>query len=438
MPPLPRPQTCRVDEVLRDLAAAARVEKGLPSRLAGLDQRLLHAAVEDTRQLLQAVLFRFGARVGQCVAHDRRRRNMLTACGWIEVRRVYCPGTAESAVFPLDRALGLEHGATPAARDAIVRCATLCGSFAEGRSMLLRLTPIRIAIATVRAITLRVGQKTLARQNHPVPDIRPPEAAPLPGDSRRLFPTTRTMYIMLDGTGVPCTKKDTAGVAGRQPDGSAGTRELKVGVVGYYAWLDEDQRPVPERRSLSHVVAAAEASDFGTLLRRTADNRGYGAAPRVQVVGDGADWIAGIARTCFPDAIFTADFYHACQHLHAFCLERHLPDHATRREYRRLKGLLFRQGARALIRRIRQVHADFLVVSPAARKELAYFEKRAHAMRYALYRKHGLYIASSHAEAACRTNVVRRCKQAGMHWRYSNAERVCAILAALRSLSFAA
>jgi hypothetical protein len=59
-------------------------------------------------------------------------------------------------------------------------------------------------------------------------------------------------------------------------------------------------------------------------------------------------------------------------------------------------------------------------------------------MRYALYRKHGLYIASSHAEAACRTNVVRRCKQAGMHWRYSNAERVCAILAALRSLSFAA
>lgn len=432
MPALPRPKTCCVDAVLRDLAAAARVEKALPQSLRGLDQRLLNAAREDVRNLLQAVLCRWGRRFGTPPVHDRRRRNMLTACGWIEVERNYCPSEYGPS-FPLDAVLGIEQGATPAARDAVVRCATLGGSFAEGRGLLVSLTPIRIATATVRTMTLRVGQKTLDRQNHPPQDIRLSEPPPLPGDTRRLFPTRRTMFVMMDGTGVPCTQADTAAVAGKGPDGAAKTRELKVGVIGYYAWLDAEERPVPERGSVTHLVAAAEAADFGALLRRHANSRGYGAAPRVQVVGDGADWIANIARLCFPDAVFTADFYHACQHLHAFCLELQRSDDDQRREYRRLKGILFRKGAQTLICQLRKTHAATLATTPAARHELAYFEKRAPAMRYALFRKHGLYIASSHAEAACRTDVVRRCKQAGMHWRHHNAIRISAILARLRS-----
>jgi hypothetical protein len=391
---LPHPETCSINAVLRDLAAACRSENGLPQALRGLDQRLLHAAIDDARRLLQAVLCRCARRDGTRPAHDRRRRNMLTACGWIAVERNYCPSNHETA-FPLDAVLGLEQGATPAARDAVVRCATLGGSFAEGRGLLVSLTPIRIATATVRAITLRVGQKTLDLQNHPPQDIRQPEPPPRPGDARRLFPTRRTMFIMMDGTGVPCTQADTANVAGKGPDGSAKTRELKVGVIAYYAWLDAEERPVPERGSATHVVAAAEASDFGVLLRRHAISRGYGTAPRVQIVGDGADWIATIARVCFPDAIFTADFYHACQHLHAFCLELQHSDDDRRREYRRLKGILFRHGAQPLIRHLRQKHAATLATAPAARHELAYFEKRAHAMRYGLFRKHGLYIAST-------------------------------------------
>ena len=287
---MPRPETCSVDTVLRDLAAACRADKGLPQMLRGLDQRLLHAAIEDARRLLQAVLCRCARRGSAHQAHDRRRRNMLTACGWIAVERNYCPSNHETA-FPLDAVIGLEQGATPAARDAVVRCATLGGSFAEGRGLLVSLTPIRIATATVRAMTLRVGQKMLDRQNHPSQDIRQPEPPPQPDDARRLFPTRRTMFIMMDGTGVPCTPADTANVAGKGLDGSAKTRELKVGVIGYYAWLDAEERPVPERRSVTHVVAAAEASDFGALLRQHAISRGYGTAPRVQVVGDGADWI---------------------------------------------------------------------------------------------------------------------------------------------------
>jgi hypothetical protein len=444
---LPRPETRQVEEVLQNLAAECASGKTLPTRLAGLDQRLLTAAVADVRQMLQKVLCRFGKRVTDRPAHDYRSRNMLTACGWIKVLRGYCPSTdthphgkrsAAAPPFPLDATLGLEYGATPAARDAVARCATLCGSFAEGRDMLVRLTPLRIGISTLRAMALYTGQKALDRQEKPAPDIRPPKPVPTASEHRPVFPITRTMFIMMDGTGVPCTKMDTAQIAGRGPDGVAGKRELKVGIIGYYSWLDYLERPIPEPGSTTHIISAAEAGDFGTLLRRAADSRGYGSALRVQIVGDGADWIANIALQNFRDATFTADFYHACEHLHALCLELHLTDEATRQAYRRLKSLLFRRGASALLRRFTVQYASTLRRSSIAKKELAYFQKRTQAMRYALFRKQGLYIASGHAEAACRTDVVRRCKQAGMHWRHHNAARICAILASLRSHSFAA
>lgn len=445
---LPCPETSRVENVLQDVAAACATGEVLPPSLAYLDRRLLEASAEDARRLLQAVLQLFGRYAPGRKMHDCRNRNMLTACGWIEVPRAYCrPRPSihsahrkhskwEPGVFPLDAVIGLDHGATPAARDAVARCAALCGSMAEARGMLSHLTPVRIATTTVRAMALRAGQKVLDQQENPQPDIRPPQAQPRAGDKRRVFPVTRTMYIMMDGTGVPCTEADTAQVKGRVSDGKAGTREIKVGIIGYYSWLDPLERPVPEPGSASHVVAAVEASDFGTLLRKAAISRGYGTAPRVQVVGDGADWIANIAAQAFPGAIFTADFYHACEHLHALCLQLRFPEDQLRSQYRKLKGLLYRYGAHSLIRQLHKKHSSTLMASPDVKKELAYFEKRVPAMRYGEFRKQGLYIGSGHAEAACRTDVVRRCKQAGMHWRYHNAVRICAIEASLRSGSF--
>lgn len=449
VPMLPLPETRQVEDVLQNLAAECAHSNVLPPSLADLDRRLLSAAAEDTRRLLQAVLQRFGRYAPGRRMHDCRKRNMLTACGWIEVARAYCrprrhiaalahrkDRTPTPCVFPLDAALGLERGATPAARDSVARCAALCGSLAEARGMLAHLTPIRIATATLRTMALRTGQKALDLQENPPLDIRPPQAPPAPGDTRRVFPVARTMYVMMDGTGVPCTEADTAHVKGRASDGTAGKREVKVGIIGYYAWLDPLERPVPEPASVTHVVSIAGATDFGILMRKAAISRGYATAPRVQVVGDGADWIANIARHAFPKAIFTADFYHACEHLHALCLQLQFPDDQVRRKYRRLKGILFRHGAQSLIRHLNKVHAPVITASIPAQKEIAYFQKRIPAMRYGEFRKQGLYIASGHAEAACRTDVARRCKQAGMHWRHQNAVRICAILAALRSGSF--
>ncbi len=126
---------------------------------------------------------------------------------------------------------------------------------------------------------------------------------------------------------------------------------------------------------------------------------------------------------------------HACEHLHLCCQNLGLPPEASGEKYRFLKGLLYRCGATAVIKRLETRYLQPLAASSAANKELDYLRKRHQNMRYGKLRKEGLFIASGHVEAAARVLVVRRCKQAGMHWRHKNAIRISAILAHFRSVA---
>ena len=54
-------------------------------------------------------------------------------------------------------------------------------------------------------------------------------------------------------------------------------------------------------------------------------------------------------------------------------------------------------------------------------------------MQYGKLRKEGLLIGTGHIEAAIRVLIVRRTKQAGMHWRLANATYIAAYHAMLRS-----
>lgn len=47
---------------------------------------------------------------------------------------------------------------------------------------------------------------------------------------------------------------------------------------------------------------------------------------------------------------------------------------------------------------------------------LGYFEHNAHRMRYAHFRKLGMFTGSGAVEAGCKTIVAQRCKLSGMRW----------------------
>lgn len=96
------------------------------------------------------------------------------------------------------------------------------------------------------------------------------------------------------------------------------------------------------------------------------------------------------------------------------------------------RAVLRRHGGASLLKHLRK-RFESLPADHPAWDELGYFEKRKDNMRYGEYRKQGLFIGSGVVEAACRTDVARRCKQSGMHWRFHNAAAICALTARFRS-----
>lgn len=409
---------------MRVIESGAVDEQGFPLALRELDRDLADAAGRDMRVLMSAVLSHYGNRK-TVAAHGYRTRQILTCFGWVPVHYAYVRDASTSALL---NALGVVTKCTTTARDWVVRCATLCGSFAEGSTMLGQLTSMNVSVSKLRAMALEYGEECLLSQEKAVRDVRSyPERVPKDGETE----TARTLFCMLDGTGAPCTKKDTAEIKGKH--GEAGTRQIRVAMFGEYEWLDKRGRPSPFKDSFSYAVSGEEISEVAALVRKLGVARGYGMAPRMQCVADGEVALEKALRDSFPDAVFTNDFMHACSYLHTCCENLGLSEKDTGKEYRFLRGLLYRWGASSVIKRLENRYAEPLSSSLEAAKALDYIRKREDNMQYGQLRKEGFFIASGHIEAAARVIVVRRCKQAGMHWRHQNAIRISAILAHLRS-----
>ncbi len=455
-----------VEDALLDLRAAAAGcgPAAFPPGLGRIDELIERAARKDMADLLAAVLGALGRAAPHGAPDGFRETGADTLFGHVRFACAYYGPDPESmtrqarrareraaakgkrlgknggfprtggagAAFPLRDALGLGDGMTPALADRLQRAAVTAGSFAEGAALLALLSAVRLSESTFRRRALAAGGRALEAQESPAAWVPEPllPAWLLAATS----PAVPTLYVTLDGTGVPCVKKDMRGVRGRGPDGRAKTREVKVGVVGTFRRLDRKGCPVRDPGCESHIVSPKTAPEFGSLLRRLALSRGLGSGRfRIQVVGDGADWIANIVKNAFPgaDVIFTCDFYHACEHLRAF-LGLALPPTELRKAFGTARAVLRRHGGASLLKHLRS-RCPSLPPEHPAWEQLDYFEKRKGNMRYAEYRKQGLFIGSGVVEAACRTDVARRCKQSGMHWRFLNAAALCALAARFRS-----
>ena len=66
-------------------------------------------------------------------------------------------------------------------------------------------------------------------------------------------------------------------------------------------------------------------------------------------------------------------------------------------------------------------------------REMGYFTKNKERMRYAEFRKRGLFVGSGVVEAGCRTVVAQRLKQSGMHWTVKGAENIIALRCSILS-----
>lgn len=347
-----------------------------------------------------------------------RPKVMETLFGPITIYRDYfCqPGTGEGRA-PFDEQLGLSEGYSPGLAKMMGRAGAR-HSYESGAEDLRHYAGVDIeARALARMVNLLGPQMEAARRSGDLP--HEPAAVPV-------------MYVEADGTGVPMTRRELAARKGKGEDGSAKTRESKVGCVFTQHISDAEGHPLRDPFSTTYVANFQPAEDFGLRLRQEAFRRGMAAAQEIVFLGDGAPWVWELARVNFPQATCILDFYHASEHLSSLAdsLWGEGSEMAARKS-RQWASLLKEDGIDLLIGQVRDALPDDAARRAEIQKQLAYFEKNRSRMFYGTFRSKGYFIGSGVVEAGCKTVVGQRLKNSGMFWSLKGAQNVLTLRTAL-------
>jgi len=240
------------------------------------------------------------------------------------------------------------------------------------------------------------------------------------------------LYVSCDGTGTPMRREELQGVAGRQPDGSARTREAKLGCVFTQTARDEQGRPLRDPNSTSYVGTYQGCRDLGVQLHQEARRRGLDRAQQVVFIGDGAAWVWENCRLTFPDAVEILDFYHASEHVGQLAAAIHDDDPTQAAEYRSRWCRDMKQSSPAALLAETRILLDAHPGWPSNKREaieqqIHYLESHATRTHYGRYQANGWFIGSGVIEAGCKTVVGRRLKQSGMFWSKTGAEDILSL-----------
>ena len=229
--------------------------------------------------------------------------------------------------YPADAALGLEGAYTP----ALARLICLEGAdetgYPKAERHLAETGGIQVSARQIQRVAQRVGRDAQVWQER--------EAQPGRCDAP-------VMYVSADGTGLPMRPKELAGRKGKQPDGTAKTRQVYLGCVFTQHRTDKKGHPVRDYESTTYVSSFQSIDLFGPILRQDALRRGLGTAGKVVLLIDGAKGLENMGKDCFKDSVQIVDFYHAVEHaglvLDALLGKNH-PEHKVR-QHRWAKRLL--------------------------------------------------------------------------------------------------
>lgn len=344
--------------------------------------------------------------------HAGRPKEFLSLFGFVPLSRNYYHWEAQQeGRAPLDQALGLWAGYSPGVLRVLCRLAArfpfeiaatefkaYCGLEVEGRQI-----------------------QRIAQEMGPLVSQAQQQLPPFNHDSG-LIPV---MYAAVDGTGVPMVPEELEGRAGKQPDGSAKTREVKLGCIFTQTTTDEEGLPVRDYQSTSYVASFEEAADFMVRVRQEAIRGRMAAALVVVLLGDGAAWIWEQGQKCFPMAFPILDLYHALEHLCALTKLLEAQPAAAKALWQTWRQQLLADAVAEVLRQARERSAK-LSGEPAelAAKEIGYFQNNHSRMLYGTYRALGFFYGSGVVEAGCKTVIGGRCKGSGMLWSEPGATHV--------------
>jgi hypothetical protein len=235
-------------------------------------------------------------------------------------------------------------------------------------------------------------------------------------------------YVLMDGTGVPVVKTETAGRAGKTEGQPAHTREAKLGCVFTQTEWDEEGYPIRDSDSTTYVAAIETATEFGKRIYLEAVHRGWNRAQKQVVIADGAEWIWNIVDEHFSGAIQIVDLFHAREHLWELVRKLHPNQQAQQKRWvMRQQDKLDNGQIEKLVRSLKATAASTPELAAVLQTEADYFQNNAERMRYPTFRRQHLFVGSGVVEAGCKTVVGSRLKQSGMFWTVRGANAILAL-----------
>lgn len=394
--------------------------------LEAIELGLRQALLQDGRQLLEQLLQQADRNIPANTSrpgekcHPKRAKPVQTIFGLIELRRCYFYHAAsQSGRAPLDEALGLFNGFSPALVRLSARAAAREGYEAASQD-LLALAAIEVEGRQIQRLVNWVGPQVAAQ----LQQGQSTQSEPIP-----------VMYIEVDGTGVPMVADELAGRKGKQLDGTAKTREAKLGCVFTQTRCDQEGLPQRDYSSTTYVGSFEAAPAFGLRVRDEARRRGLSRAHKVVFIGDGAPWIWELRRLNFPQAVEILDLYHALEHLHLLCEGLYASQTRWAHKMEETWTEMFKndQVAQVIASARRRLEHLGTRADQNLAGQIAYFEHHQHRMLYKTYRQAGLFYGSGVVEAGCKAVIGQRLKNSGMFWTESGARSVLDLRCALKS-----
>jgi len=350
--------------------------------------------------------------------HGRHAKIFESVLGALHLERAYYDcDRCHQGFCPRDRALRLESfSLTPGVLRMTASAAALL-SFAESSGLLHELAGVEVSPKQVERAAEALGEEIAVDEKQQVEPMG--EVAP-------------TMYLGMDGTGVPMRSEEVADRAGKQADGSAKTREAKLVTIWTAESRDAEGKPVRDPGSVTYSAAiesaatpdtSPELSDFAARVDREASRRGFTEAPRQAALGDGSIWIWNTATELFPQAKQILDRYHAKDNL-SKVKKAVYGDSAEGKQWIEARYEELDQGHLTAL-----VHALRTHVGPyeEARECIHYIWKNRRRMRYPEFHKQGFCTSTGVVESGCKLVIGTRLKRSGMHWSAKGANAIIAL-----------
>lgn len=396
--------------------------------MAWIERTLRDATLRDTARLLEGFL---NHELPQLLGeeelrpderfHSYQTRKVCTGVGPIQLRRAYYRGNSGGR-YPLDEALGLYEQYTPATVQLMCWAGAMDSSFELASETLSRFAGLSIPGRQVQRVVNAFGQEAAAWMNN--------------RESDQINKPVDILNIQTDMTGIPARPEELQDVKGKQPDGTAKSKQIKVGCV-FTQSCDEKGKPQRDPFSSTYIAAFCDRRDFAPLLWEEALKRGYATARKTVFIGDGAEWIWNMVKDRFGDVVQIVDFYHACEHLYQLCQALEDDEIRAKALFKRWRRRLKNNGlSRILEETAERLPALKGEARKAAQAQMPYFKTNAERMKYRTFRRKGYFIGSGAIEGACRHIVAQRAKLSGMRWSCNGAENVMAFRCLIKSNLF--